>query len=129
MTNEMLQTNDTDTSAALTPRLLVAMEMSLKNWRLVMSPEGGARNRVKTVEAGNYLELEKAVAEARERFKLPPQTPLVFCYEAGRDGFYPCRRLTEAGHEVWVIDLGESKCRGGKGRRSRTGSTATSWRS
>ena len=104
MTNEMLQTNDTNTSATLTPRLLVAIEMSLKNWRLVMSPEGGTRNRVKTVEAGNYLELEKAVAEARERFKLSPQTPLVFCYEAGRDGFYPYRRLTEVGHEVWVID-------------------------
>ena len=93
MTNEMLQTNDTNTSAALTPRLLVAMEMSLKHWRLVMSPEGGTRNRVKTVEAGNYLELRKAVADARERFKLPTQTPLVFCYEAGRDGFYPYRRL------------------------------------
>ena len=104
MTNEMLQTNDTNTSATLTPRLLVAIEMSLKNWRLVMSPEGGTRNRVKTVEAGNYLELEKAVAEARERFKLPPQTLVVFCYEAGRDGFYPYRRLTEVGHEVWVID-------------------------
>jgi hypothetical protein len=55
MTNEMLQTNDTNTSTTLTTRLLVAMEMSLKNWRLVMSPEGGTRNRVKTVEAENYL--------------------------------------------------------------------------
>jgi len=35
---------------------------------------------------------------------LPTQTPLVFCYEAGRDGFYPRRRLTEVGHEVWAID-------------------------
>jgi transposase len=104
MTNEMLQTNDTNTSTTLAIRLLVAIEMSLKNWRLVMSPEGGTRNRVKTVEAGNYFELEKAVAEARERFKLPPLTPIVFCYEAGRDGFYPYRRLTELGHEVWVID-------------------------
>jgi len=52
MTNQMLQTNDTDASATLATRLLVAMEMSLKSWRLVMSPEGGARNRVKTVEAG-----------------------------------------------------------------------------
>ena len=104
MTNQMLQANDTNTSVPLAVRLLVAMEMSLKTWRLVMAPEGGCRKRVKPVEAGNYLELEKAVAEARERFKLPADTPLVFCYEAGRDGFYPYRRLTEAGHEVWVID-------------------------
>jgi transposase len=80
------------------------MEMSLKTWRLVMAPEGGTRKRVKAIEAGNYLALEQAVADARGRFKLPVQTPLVFCYEAGRDGFYPYRRLTEAGHEVWVID-------------------------
>jgi transposase len=104
MTNEMLQTNDTNTLATLTIRLLVAMEMSLKAWRLVMSPEGGTRKRVKTIEAGNYLALGQAVTEARERFKLPAQTAVVFCYEAGRDGFYPYRQLTEAGHEVWVID-------------------------
>jgi transposase len=29
---------------------------------------------------------------------------VVFCYEAGRDGFYPHRRLTAVGHDVWVID-------------------------
>jgi transposase len=69
-----------------------------------MVPVGGLRKRVKAIEAGNFLELEQAVAEARERFKLPVQTKVVFCYEAGRDGFYPYRRLTEAGHEVWVID-------------------------
>lgn len=32
MTDKMLQTNDTNTSAALTPRLLVAMEMSQVGW-------------------------------------------------------------------------------------------------
>jgi transposase len=104
MTNEMLPTNDTNITVTLAIRLLVAMEMSLKTWRLVMVPEGGTRKRVKTIEAGNYLALEQAVADARERFKLPAETPLVFCYEAGRDGFYPYRRLTEVGHEVWVID-------------------------
>jgi len=104
MTNETLQTNDTNTTTILATALLVAIEMSLKTWRLVMAPAGGTRKRVKTIEAGNYLALEQAVAEARERFKLPVQTPLVFCYEAGRDGFYPYRRLTEVGHEVWVID-------------------------
>jgi transposase len=104
MTNEMLQTNDTNATTTLTTRLLVAIEMSLKAWRLVMAPEGGIRKRVKSVEAGNYPALEQAVAEARERFQLPARTPLLFCYEAGRDGFYPYRRLTEVGHEVWVID-------------------------
>lgn len=97
--NEMLQTNDTPR-----PRLLVAMEMSLKTWRLAMAIAGQPRKRVKTVEAGNYLELLQAVEEARLRFQLAADTSMVFCYEAGRDGFYPYRRLTEWGHEVWVID-------------------------
>ncbi|MBS1222045.1 MAG: family transposase, partial [Proteobacteria bacterium] len=104
MTNEMLQPNATNTLASAPTRLLVAMEMSLKTWRLVMAPEGAIRKRVKTVEAGNYLAVEQAVAEAKARFHLAAETPVVFCYEAGRDGFYPYRRLTAEGHTVWVID-------------------------
>ena len=104
MTNEMLHSNATNPLAGAPTRLLVAMEMSLNTWRLVMALEGGTRKRVKTVEAGNYLAVEQAVGEAKARFQLPAETPVVFCYEAGRDGFYPYRRLTAAGHEVWVID-------------------------
>jgi len=60
MMNQMLQTNDTNN-----PRLLVAMEMSLKTWRLAMAVAGQPRKRVKTMEAGNYPELLQAVEEAR----------------------------------------------------------------
>ncbi len=104
MTNEMLQAHDSKATDTGARRLLVAMEMSLKSWRLAMAVEGAPRKRVKTVEAGHYLELAQAVAEAKERFKLPEETGVVFCYEAGREGFYPSRRLTELGHAVWVID-------------------------
>jgi transposase len=99
MTNWILQENGTKQ-----PRLLVAIEMSLKTWRLAMAVEGQTRKRVKTVEAGNYLELPQAVEEARGRFKLAQGSAVVFCYEAGREGFHPYRRLTELGHEVWMID-------------------------
>jgi hypothetical protein len=57
MANQMPQTNDANTSIPLAARLLVAMEMNLKDWWLVMAPEGGSGKRVKTVEAGNFLEL------------------------------------------------------------------------
>ena len=53
MTDEILQANATNPPTSAPTRLLVAMEMSLKTWRLVMAPEGGTRKRVKTVEAGN----------------------------------------------------------------------------
>jgi transposase len=105
MTNEVLQTNNNSRKGqANGPRLLVAMEMSLKKWGVAMAVEGQPRKRVKTVAGGDYLSLLKAVEEAKHRFGLNADTPVVFCYEAGRDGFFPYRRLTELGHEVWVID-------------------------
>jgi transposase len=85
-------------------RLLVAMEMSLSKWGLAAAIEGEPRKRVKTVAGGDYGALLEAVADFKARFKLPLEVPVVFCYEAGRDGFYPYRRLTALGHTVWVID-------------------------
>lgn len=99
MTNEMLQNDHTKPV-----RLLVALELSLSKWGLAAAVEGRPRKRVKTVAGGDYPALLAAVAEFKERFKLPAEAPVVFCYEAGRDGFYPYRRLQESGHEVWVID-------------------------
>jgi transposase len=105
MTNQMLHTNNINSEGqAHSPRLLVAMEMSLKKWGIALAVEGQSRKRVKTVAGGDYLTLLKAVEEAKHRFGLCADTQVVFCYEAGRDGFFPYRCLTELGHEVWVID-------------------------
>ena len=105
MTNAMLQTNDNIPQGQPNgPRLLVAMEMSLKKWGVALAVEGQPRKRVKTVAGGDYRSLLKAVEEAQQRFGLSLETPVVFCYEAGRDGFFPYRHLTALGHEVWVID-------------------------
>jgi transposase-like protein len=105
MTNQILQPNNNNSQTQThTPRLLVAMEMSLKKWGVALAVEGQPRKRVKTVEGGDYLTLLKAVEEAKQRFGLSADTLVVFCYEAGRDGFFPYRRLVELGHEVWVVD-------------------------
>lgn len=84
--------------------LLVAMEMGLKSWRLAMAPVGADRHRQAVIEAGHYLPLHGAVAQAREHFGLPASSVVIFCYEAGREGFHPQRVLSEAGHPVWVVD-------------------------
>ncbi|HUL11511.1 MAG TPA: IS110 family transposase [Methylococcaceae bacterium] len=99
MTKQMLQSDDTKPG-----RLLVAMEMSLSKWGLAAAVAGQPRKRVKTVAEGDYGALLEAVAEFKARFKLLPDAPVIFCYEAGRDGFYPYRRLVEMGYTVWVID-------------------------
>jgi len=84
--------------------LLVAIEMGLKSWRLALAPCGAVRHRQVVVEAGNYLQVQAAVSAARERFGLPAVGEVIFCYEAGREGFHPARMLSEAGHRVWVVD-------------------------
>ena len=104
MTNPMLHTNDTANLPANATVLLVAIEMSLKTWRLAMGVRGLSRKRIKSVEGGDYAALHKEVQEAKERLQWPEDTVIVFCYEAGRDCFFPYRRLTEMGHRVWVID-------------------------
>jgi transposase len=42
--------------------------------------------------------------EAKRKLGVAEDAPVSLCYEAGRDGFYPYRRLTERGHRVHVID-------------------------
>lgn len=93
-----------DSSEADQDVLLVAIEMGLKNWRLALAPRGALRHRQVVVEAGNYPQLYAAVAAGRERFGLPGQCRVIFCYEAGREGFHPARVLGEAGHGSWIVD-------------------------
>jgi len=99
MTNKTLQTNDTQPV-----RLLVALELSLKTWRLAMAVAGEPKKRFKTIAGGDYVALGQAVEDSQAKWGMGVETPVVFCYEAGRDGFYPYRQLTAAGHTVWVID-------------------------
>lgn len=98
-TTKMLPDHDTKT-----PVLLVAIEMGLKSWRLAMMALGGAKRRYQTVRGGDYLALSEAVLKAKRKLGLAEDAPVILCYEAGRDGFYPYRRLTESGYRVYVID-------------------------
>ena len=100
MNTSKMQTHD----SAGRDVLLVAMEMGLKSWRLALAPCAAVRHRQVVVEAGHYLQVQAAVTAARERFDLPAQCAVIFCYEAGREGFHPARVLSEAGHRVWIVD-------------------------
>jgi len=84
--------------------LLVAIEMGLKTWRLAMGTAGSDQQRQVVVTAGHYVELSEAVLKAKEKFGMEKTSRVVFCYEAGREGFHPYRVLSEMGHTVWLID-------------------------
>jgi transposase len=83
-------------------RLFVAMELSNKNWKLAFGD--GKRQRERNMAARDEALLIREVELAKEKFGLPADTPVLFCYEAGRDGFWIDRMLRKHGFENRVMD-------------------------
>ncbi len=86
------------------PMLYVAFELSAKQWKLAMTSGFGVEPWLRTVAAGDLRAVERAIQQARTRFRLAPATPVVSCYEAGRDGFWIHRALTQRGMANRVVD-------------------------
>ncbi len=89
--------------------LYMAIEMGEAKWKLMFSdgsvkPNGQIRTHAKTIEGSSYMELGEAIKKAKERLKLVAATPVVSCYEAGQEGFWPQRRMEEMGVDNRVID-------------------------
>ncbi len=94
----VLNTNDNANETILT----MALELSNKTWRLGFG--NGQKVRQMTIESGHWSDLTNAIETARCKLSLPPDCPVVSCYEAGRDGFWIHRRLGELGIENIIID-------------------------
>lgn len=89
--------------------LYMAIEMGEKKWKLGFStgePKANGQIKVheKVIEGSNYIELGEEIRQVRERFQLDRECRVVSCYEAGQDGFWPHRRLTETGIDNRVVD-------------------------
>lgn len=84
--------------------LYVALELSTKEWWLTMGPDPRARPRRVRVRVGDREGLASAIHAARLRFGLAGDAPVVSCYEAGRDGFWPHRLLATLGVTNLVVD-------------------------
>ncbi len=93
-----LTSNDNASSVVL----YMAIELSKKTWKLAFSD--GVKRRQVTIEARNLDQLSEAIAKAREKFRLPPETPVRSCFEAGRDGFWLHRYLESQGIGNLVVD-------------------------
>lgn len=96
MTRPMLSVNES--------RLFVAFELSAMQWQLAMTSGFGVEPWVQGLRAGDLRTLVQLLARARARFGLPADTPVVSCYEAGRDGFWIHRAVTQLGLANQVID-------------------------
>src|SRR5882672_8147454 len=86
------------------PTLYVAFELGKKEWKLAMTSGFGVTPWLRTVASGDLRGVERALARGRERFGLPPSAAVVSCYEAGRDGFWIHRALTQLGLRNRVVD-------------------------
>ena len=84
--------------------LYVALELASKEWLLTMSMAAGATRQRTRVRPGDREAVVRALAEAKRRYRLAPDAPVRSCYEAGRDGFWPHRLLTELGVVNLVVD-------------------------
>ena len=86
------------------PTLYVAFELGKKEWKLAMTSGLGVDPWVRTVVSGDWRAVERALRQGRVRFGLSEQAPVVTCYEAGRDGFWIHRALTQVGVANRVVD-------------------------
>jgi transposase len=83
-------------------KILMAMELSKKNWKLQFGD--GSRLRQRTIPARSEAMLMREVMLAKEKMGLPADAPVISCYEAGRDGFWIDRMLRKHGIINYVMD-------------------------
>ena len=84
--------------------LLLAFELGERTWKLGFTIGLGQRPRIRQVPAGATDRVLEEMARAKRRFKLPDETPVISCYEAGRDGFWLHRYLVAHGIANHVVD-------------------------
>jgi len=82
--------------------LLIAMDLGNKKWNLAIGD--GSDFRERCIEARNQAQLKHEVTTARQKLKLKASSPIVFCYEAGRDGFWIKRMLEKNGWACHIMD-------------------------
>src|SRR5262245_58708933 len=99
MTQQALQPKHTPEQAAL----YMSFELSNKHWKLTIGDHRRCPSRY-NIDAGDTEAFLRCVAKARTRFGAAPQAPLYTCYEAGRDGWWLHRWLSQHGIHNIVID-------------------------
>jgi transposase len=86
------------------PSLFVAFELGKREWKLGMTSGFGVEPWVRTVASGDWAAVERVIGHGRARFRLSAEARVVSCYEAGRDGFWIHRALTQRGFTNSVVD-------------------------
>jgi transposase len=88
---------------AITGDLFVSFELGDKSWKVTASDGRRGASRY-NVDAGDTVAVAHCIDRARERCRLEPQAKVRSCYEAGRDGWWLHRWLSEQGVDSMVVD-------------------------
>jgi len=99
MSNTQVTQEKSNTRSA---ELYMSYELANKEWKLCFGD--GSKERYRGIGAGDLERLEEEISKAKKRFGLPDDARVVSCYEAGRDGFWLHRYLSEKGIENFVVD-------------------------
>lgn len=91
-------------STAPTGGLLVAFELGQRSWKLGFTGGMGQRPRIRQIPAGAVGALATEIERAKKRLGLSSDSPVMSCYEAGRDGFWLHRYLVAHGITNYVVD-------------------------
>ena len=84
--------------------VLMSFELGQRWWKVGFTTGVGQRPRTRRIAAGALEVVLTEVARAKARFGVPAGTPVISCYEAGRDGFWLHRYLCAHGVRNHVVD-------------------------
>jgi transposase len=87
-----------------TINLLLALELGERSWKLGFTTGLGQRPRIRQVPASAVGRVLEDIARAKRRLQVAAATPVVSCYEAGREAFWLHRYLVAQGITNHVVD-------------------------
>lgn len=100
----MPATHDRHSTTTDAPTLYLALELGWDTWKLAFTEAPARKPRLRTIAARDTDALAREIDRARDRLGLPADAPVLACYEAGRDGFWPHRHLAGRGITCLVVD-------------------------
>jgi transposase len=100
----MSATHTTHCTTTTAPVLYLAFELSSTSWKLAFNVGAGQKPRIRSIPARDIEAVMIEIRNAKRRFGLSATTPVVSCYEAGRDGFWLHHFLASKKVENLVVD-------------------------
>ena len=100
----MSATHTIDSATAVARVLYLAFELGNTSWKLAFTTGAGQKPRIRTIPARSLTMLLDEIAKAKQKLRLPECTPVISCYEAGRDGFWLHRFLAHHRVENLIVD-------------------------